>query len=87
MPICVYTVSSNLHLIVTSICIIKILLAVLFAGGSKRSGHFICYFVYPVRLLFYFNPFSEHNMPKPPAEGEEETFESGSRLRICYQEI
>lgn len=61
LPLNLITVAKNVNLIVTTICILKFLAAVFFMGGEKWAGYVLAFWFYPVRILFYFNPYSMYN--------------------------
>jgi hypothetical protein len=60
-PLQVAKVALNLHAIIITVSLIKIVLALLFAGGERRAGKVFVWFFYPLRLIFYYNPFSIYN--------------------------
>lgn len=64
LPASIWTVSQNLHAIIVLISLIKISLALLFLGGEKSAAWFLVWVFYPLRTLFYYNPFSEYNQPR-----------------------
>lgn len=46
--------------IVVSICVIKILLAILFLQGETKAAA-VLILTYPLRLFFYYNPWDKIN--------------------------
>ena len=63
-PLKVTQVQENLTMIVIAVNLIKIALAVLFALGERKAGKTLVFLFYPLRLMFYYNPFSIYNQPK-----------------------
>ena len=95
LPASITSVSQNLSLIIVVISIIKISLALLFVGGEKSAAWFLIWVFYPLRTLFYYNPFSEYNQPREDPQFTEggatrqdrANFDNSSKLRQCYIQI
>ena len=94
-PITLAQVTANLHSIIIFVSLLKICLAILFVGGEHRAGKAFVWVIYPLRLMFYYNPYSVSNLPSQVqvtpkfdllAE-QQATFEASAKLRKCYQEI
>ena len=86
-------VAQNLTAIIVCVSISKIILAMFFAAGERRAGMSFVWLFYPLRLMFYYNPFSMYNLPRKMAEDpdqpvdEFQKFTNSAKLRMCYQEI
>ena len=88
-------VAANIHKIVIAVSAFKIILALLIFQGERRAGNVIVWVINPLRLLFYYNPFSMYNQPIPTPKSEEavlgeddfQSFQNAAKLRECYREI
>jgi len=79
---------------VIAVSIFKIFLAVLFVGGERKAGKALLLFFYPLRLIFYYNPFSMYNQPQEIIKQEDTplnlefdellAFNNAAKLRKCY---
>lgn len=84
LPVAVTSIAQNLTLIIVSASVIKIVLALLFAAGEQRAGKVLVWLFYPLRILFYFNPFSQYNQPRVIERKEQN--QDDERFEISAQE-
>ena len=77
--------------------------ALLFAGGERKAGKVMIWVFYPIKVLFYYNPFSMYNQPREmqrsdedavrdatlssEAQAEMDAYLNASKLRKCYEEM
>lgn len=96
-PLKVTQVRENLTLIVILVNLVKIALALLFALGERKAGLTLVFLFYPLRLMFFYNPFSIYNQPKQAQFNPEQPhsmkdehlhdFNNNTPLRLCLQGI
>ena len=49
------------YFLVITANIVKLVMGAGFAMGDRSAGHYLIYFIYPLRLVFYYNPLNEKN--------------------------